>query len=68
MLLEAGFIHRMGSIEEKNTVSDYTELEKERRNSIFSTLMHASFRHGKADFNVTVRLSTYCSAGSRYGV
>ena len=44
MLFEAGQIHRRGSIEEKNTVSDYTDLEKERGNSIFSTLLHAPFR------------------------
>ena len=39
MLFEAGLIHRRGNIEEKNTVSDYTELEKDRGNSIFSTLL-----------------------------
>ena len=44
MLFEAGQIHRRGSIEEKNTVSDYTDIEKERGNSIFSTLLHAPYR------------------------
>ena len=44
MLFEAGLIHRRGSVEEQNTVSDYTELEKDRGNSIFSKLMHAHWK------------------------
>jgi elongation factor G len=44
MLFEAGIIHRMGSIAEKNTVGDYHELEHERDNSIFSKLMHTKWR------------------------
>ena len=38
MLFEAGIINRRGTVEEKNTVSDYHELEQERGNSIFSNL------------------------------
>ena len=44
MLFEAGLIHKRGSIEEKNTVADYTELEKERGNSIFSKLLHTTWK------------------------
>src|SRR2546430_12109133 len=44
MLFEAGLVHKMGTIEEKNTVSDYTDLEKERGNSIFSKLLHTHYR------------------------
>lgn len=44
MLFEAGLISRRGSIAEQNTVSDYHELEKERNNSIFSTLLHARWK------------------------
>src|SRR4249920_3448870 len=40
MLYEAGLQNRRGSVAEKNTVSDYQELEQERGNSIFSTLLH----------------------------
>lgn len=47
MLFEAGAITRKGSVEEGNTVSDFSSLEKERRNSIFSTLMHAVWRGNK---------------------
>lgn len=44
MLFEAGLTHRRGSIEEKNTVGDYTDLEKERGNTIFSKLLHTHWR------------------------
>ncbi|HEX6914413.1 MAG TPA: GTP-binding protein [Chitinophagaceae bacterium] len=44
MLMEAGAIHRRGSIEEKNTVGDYTDLEKERGNTIYSKLMYATWK------------------------
>lgn len=44
MLFDAGITHRRGSVEEKNTVSDYTELEQERGNSISSKLLHAPWR------------------------
>src|SRR4051812_32447997 len=44
MLYEAGLIHRRGKVEEKSTVSDYTDLEKERGNSIYSKLLHAPWK------------------------
>src|SRR4051812_13799232 len=44
MLFEAGLVHKRGSIEEKNTVGDYTDLEKERGNTIFSKLLHTTWK------------------------
>lgn len=44
MLFEAGLISRRGAIADQNTVSDYHELEKERGNSIFSTLLHTRWK------------------------
>lgn len=44
MLFEAGTINRRGSVEEKNTVSDYHEIEHDRQNSIYATSMHADWR------------------------
>jgi elongation factor G len=44
MLFEAGLVYKRGSVNEKNTVSDYTELEKERGNSIFSKLLHTKWK------------------------
>src|SRR5215218_10408177 len=44
MLFEAGLINRRGTVEEKNTVGDFYELEQERGNSIFSKLLHTQWR------------------------
>lgn len=44
MLFEAGLITRRGTVEEKNTVADFYELEQERGNSIFSKLLHSQWR------------------------
>ena len=44
MLFEAGIISRRGTVAARNTVSDYHELEQERGNTIFSTLMHSRWR------------------------
>ena len=47
MLLEGGIINRRGTIEDKNTVSDYREIEIERGNSVFSTVMYTEFNGKK---------------------
>lgn len=47
MLLEGGVINRRGSIEDKNTVSDYREIELERMNSVYSTVMYAEYQGKK---------------------
>ncbi len=47
MLFEAGAISRRGSVDDLSAVSDYTDLEHDRKNSIFSTLMHARWKDSK---------------------
>ncbi len=47
MLFESGSITRRGTVQEQNTVSDYTDLEHERGNSIFSTLMQNNWRENR---------------------
>lgn len=47
MLFEAGITHRRGTIEGKNTVSDYHEIEQERGNSVFATCLHTEWRDYK---------------------
>lgn len=44
MLFEAGLISQRGQVGAGNTVSDYHELEIERGNSVFSTLLHSRWR------------------------
>jgi len=47
MLFESGAINRRGTVEGKSTISDYSNIEQERGNSIFSTLMHAKWKDSK---------------------
>jgi elongation factor G len=47
MLFEAGITHRRGTIEGKNTVSDFHEIEQERGNSIFATVLHTEWHDYK---------------------
>lgn len=59
MLFEAGAINRRGSIEEKNTVSDYHSLEKEKGKSIFSSFMNLDWRGHKINLIDTPGTSDY---------
>jgi len=47
MIFEAGIVRRRGTIEGKNTVSDYHEIEQERGNSVFATVLHTEWRDYK---------------------
>ncbi len=47
MLFEAKATNRLGKVSEKSTISDFTNIEQERGNSIFSTQMHASWKTSK---------------------
>jgi len=59
MLFEAGNINRRGTLEGKNTVSDYHELEKEKGNSVFSTLLHCDWRGNKINIIDTPGLDDF---------
>jgi len=43
MLFEGGVIKRRGSVDDKNSVSDYREVELERQASVSSTVMYAEY-------------------------
>lgn len=47
MAFEAGIIHRRGTIEGMNTVSDYHDIEHERGNSVFATPLHTEWKDYK---------------------
>ena len=47
MIFEAGITHRRGTIDGKNTVSDFHEIEQERGNSVFASSMHTEWRDYK---------------------
>ena len=49
MLFEGGIINRRGTIDDKNTVSDYRPVEHERGNSIVSTVMYTEYNGKKVN-------------------
>lgn len=59
MMFEAGLINRRGSIEEGNTVSDYHQIEQERGNSIYATLMHTEWKDYKINIIDTPGLDDF---------
>ncbi len=59
MLFEAGLIKRRGTVEDKNTVSDYHEIEHERQSSVFATLLHTEWRNYKINIIDTPGLDDF---------
>ncbi len=47
MLFEGGVIDRKGTVNGKNTASDYNEIEQENLNSVFSTVLYTEFNDHK---------------------
>lgn len=47
MLFEGGVINRRGEVGQKNTVSDYREIEHERLCSVFSTILYSEWQGKK---------------------
>ncbi|GIV54801.1 MAG: elongation factor G [Candidatus Kapaibacterium sp.] len=60
MLFESGATTRRGSVEERNTVSDYTDIEHERGSSVFTTLMHLDWRGYKINLLDTPGYDDFC--------
>ena len=59
MVFEAGLIKRRGSVEEKNTISDYHEVEHERGNSVYATSLHTEWRDYKINIIDTPGLDDF---------
>lgn len=47
MMFEGGVINRRGSVEDGNTVSDFSDIEQEKGYSIYASLMHTIWRENK---------------------
>ncbi len=47
MLLEGGIISRKGDVDQKNTVSDFREIEQENERSIYSSVLYTEFADKK---------------------
>ena len=59
MLFEAGLINRRGTVEQKNTVADYHEIEHEREASVFATPLHTEWRNYKINIIDTPGLDDF---------
>jgi elongation factor G len=47
MLFEAGIISRRGTVEEKNTLSDYHDIEHTRESLVYATPLHTEWKDYK---------------------
>ena len=59
MLFEGGTLDRRGTVENKNTVSDYHEIEHTRENSVYATSMHVEWRDYKINIIDTPGLDDF---------
>lgn len=59
MVFEAGLVKRRGSVEDKNTISDYHEIEHERGNSVYATTLHTEWREYKINIIDTPGLDDF---------
>jgi elongation factor G len=59
MLFNGGVIERRGTIEGKNTTSDYRPIEHENGNSIFSTVLYTEFQNKKINILDTPGLDDF---------
>jgi len=60
MLLEGGVINRRGTIDDKNTVSDYRPVELERQNSVYSTVLYAEVQGHKINIIDNPGFDDFC--------
>jgi len=59
MLFNGGVIERRGTVEAKNTVSDYKPIEQENRNSVYSTVLYAEYKDRKINILDTPGLDDF---------
>jgi len=60
MLFNGGITDRRGTVEAKNTVSDYRPVEHESGNSIFSSVLYTEFQNKKINILDTPSLDDFC--------
>lgn len=62
MLFGGGIINRRGDVVSKNTASDYTPIEQDYGNSIFSTLLYTEFNDKKINIIDTPGMKAFTGA------
>ncbi|HNY03308.1 MAG TPA: elongation factor G, partial [Bacteroidales bacterium] len=60
MLFEGGVISRRGTVEDRNTVSDYRPIELERQNSVSSTILYTLCDNKKINIIDTPGFDDFC--------
>ncbi len=60
MLFEGGVINRRGEVTAKNTVSDYSEIEQDYGNSVYSTLLYTEYNGKKINILDTPGMDDLC--------
>ncbi len=60
MLFEGGVISRRGSVEDKNTVSDYRPIELERQNSVSASILYSLCDNKKINIIDTPGFDDFC--------
>lgn len=60
MLFEGGVISRRGSVEDKNTVSDYRPIELERQNSVSASILYTLCDNKKINIIDTPGFDDFC--------
>lgn len=60
MLFEGGVITRRGTVEDKNTVSDYRPIELERQNSVSASILYTLFDNKKINIIDTPGFDDFC--------
>ncbi|MCK5775830.1 MAG: elongation factor G [Bacteroidales bacterium] len=59
MLFKGKIIDRKGSVDDKNSVSDYHDIELQKQNSVYSTLMYTEYEDKKINIIDTPGFSDY---------
>ncbi|MBN1767091.1 MAG: elongation factor G [Prolixibacteraceae bacterium] len=62
MLYEGGILNRRGEVNSKNTASDYTDIEHDYENSVFSTLLYTEFNDKKINIIDTPGMKAFTGA------
>ena len=60
MLFEGGVINRRGTVEDKNTVSDYRPIELERQNSVSASVLYTLCDNKKINIIDTPGFDDFC--------
>ncbi|HNZ72370.1 MAG TPA: GTP-binding protein, partial [Prolixibacteraceae bacterium] len=62
MLFEGGVLNRRGEVTSKNTASDYTTIEQDYGNSLFSTLLYTEYEDKKINIIDTPGMRAFAGA------